>query len=89
MNKNFHFVTSRQVTDKDKKDAPPNSVFRSASAYYEGDPLRECASVSGAAPKAYRDAFNYIEAKVKPKPAAPVAETTAPAEPARRRQAPQ
>ena len=68
MNKNFHFVTGRQVTDQDKKAAPPNSVFRSTAAYQEGEILRKCASVSGAAPQAYRDAFNYIEPKAKPKP---------------------
>jgi hypothetical protein len=68
MNKNFHFVVGRSVTDKDKKSAPVNSVFRSAAAYQEGETLRQCASVSGAAPQAYRDAFDYIGAKPKAKP---------------------
>ena len=85
MKKNLHFVTGRQVTDKDKKAAPPNSAFRSAAAYIEGDSVRECLSVSGAAPQAYRDAFDYIEAKVKPKPKEPATEQAAPpAAPARR-----
>lgn len=66
MNKNFHFVSGRVVTDKDKKSAPPNSVFRSAAAYIDGEPLRECASVSGDAPQAYRDKFDYVEKKVRP-----------------------
>lgn len=65
MNKNFHFVVGRFVTEKDKKDAPDNSVFRSAAAYVEGEPLRECRSVSGAAPKAYREKFEYIDTKRK------------------------
>ena len=68
MNKNFHFITGRFVTDKDRKDAPSNSVFRSAAAYVEGESLRECLSVSGAAPDDYRSAFEYIKQKAKPKP---------------------
>lgn len=67
MNVNFHFVTGRVVTDKDKKDAPEGSVFRSAAAYVVGEPLRQCRSVSGAAPTAYREKFDYIETKAKPK----------------------
>lgn len=83
--RNFHFVTGRVVTDKDKKAAPKGSVFRSAAAYVEGEALRPCASCSGAAPQAYRDKFDYIEAKAKPKAATPAAEPVA--APARRRPA--
>lgn len=80
---NFHFVVGRRVTDADKKAAPKGSVFRSAAAYTEGESVRDCLSCSGAAPKAYREKFDYIEAKAKPKAAATPAPAPA-AAPARR-----